>query len=136
MKSLRVLRVLGVRICFKMNHWLIKAHDHFLNISLSKIWTNLKVTVYLVTFTKETYKDNLEILLFSRNEDNFVRCYSNKFSITCKTIVAPHLERTYSKLWCLSHALPTKRKTKWSIPLRIFSVNVTKSAGNCRFSHI
>ena len=136
MKSLRVLCVLGLRICFKMNHCLIKAHDHFLNISLSKIWTNLKVTVYLVTFTKETYKDNLEILLFSRNEDNFVRCYSNKFSTTCKTIVAPHLERTYSKLWCLSHAWLTKRKTKWSIPLRISSVNVTKSAWNCGFGHI
>ena len=25
---------------------------------------------------------------------------------------------------------------KWSFPLRIPSVNVTKSAGNCRFGHI
>ena len=25
---------------------------------------------------------------------------------------------------------------KWSFPLRISSVNVTKSAGKCRFSHI
>ena len=25
---------------------------------------------------------------------------------------------------------------KWSFPLRISSVNVTKSTGNCRFGHI
>ena len=30
---------------------------------------------------------------------------------------------------------PTLRK-KWGFPLRISSVNVTKSAGNCRFGHL
>ena len=36
---------------------------------------------------------------------------------------------------CILLAQFTLHKT-WSFPLRIFSVNVTKSAGNCRFGYI
>ena len=35
----------------------------------------------------------------------------------------------------ISSIAPTLHK-KWSFPLRISSVNVTKSAGNCGFGHI
>ena len=36
--------------------------------------------------------------------------------------------------WCLNKTIDTAQK--WSFPLRISSLNVTKSPGNCEFGHI
>ena len=48
--------------------------------------------------------------------------------------ILQNVEKLYDKGWHHNtHVSPHK---KWSFPLRIFSVNVTKSTGNCGFGHI
>ena len=39
-------------------------------------------------------------------------------------------------IWVLHQNIVIKLHKKWSFPLRISSVNVTKSSGNCGFGHI
>ena len=60
----------------------------------------------------------------------FASSYLHYFSLS---ILIHFSKPTIWKTLNLLHALTAK---KWSFPLRISSINVTKSAGNCRSGHI
>ena len=49
--------------------------------------------------------------------------------------IEKHLKIVTDIQQCTFVTKPTLHK-KWSFPLRVSSVNVTKIAGNCEFSHI
>ena len=83
----------------------------------------------LFVFTKKNkvnqiYKLTSSIYYSADFQSNLERCFKKYFFI--KIAVS----------WLVASFLFLSLLKKWSFPLRISAVNVTKSAGNCRFGHI
>ena len=72
--------------------------------------------------------------------ENFIFCtvFWTFFIIKPFLFIPPSCLLDFRKNWETSFIRDTRVTLykKWSFPLRIFSVNVTKSAGNCGFGHI
>ena len=62
----------------------------------------------------------------------FFQIFKNSFFREHLRTIASELKKLFFILNLLNDAL----HKKWSFPLKISSVNVTKSAGNCGFGHI
>ena len=76
--------------------------------------------------------------LFSRREelDKFCGNFSCEFAKILRNVWKSVQAKIYFAKINLSNLNKLTLYKKWSFPLRISSVNLTKSAGNCGFGHI
>ena len=90
---------------------------------------------YLVTFTKETFMENFIFCAVTGTTLHKPRCDRNQ--IRRKLRIWSHLlKKSFMENFIFCAVTGTTLHKKRSFPLRISSVNVTKSAENCGLGHI
>ena len=119
------------------------------------LYNYLKKHLYCMKQSR-AWQSTAGVHISESNQKSYLFCYLSLFLCLCDKNSSIHnfCWRFLCKFFPLSHkkiliswrkivfyklgfqsALSTLHK-KWSFPIKIFSVNVTKSARNCGFSHI
>ena len=109
-------------IFFSVFLYLLHMHFNLIWLNCNRIFNNLKSFRSLFSLIRTEYEDLL------RKSPYSVQMRENRDH---KSSEYRHFLRSDRFLSCGSYAAQ-----KWSFPLRISSVNVSKSIGNCGFGHI